>query len=501
MPTVGDRLRDRVLRWLFQGDPMTATDDERKAQGVIALARDYYDGDQVVYLTTRQKAWLDLHPGKVKFVVNLSATVVDAVVERLRVTGFDVGQQPSAGETSLAETLWTWWTANRMDAVQTEVHRAAVRDGEAFILTAWNNAKARPDFVWHQRYVDRQSGGDSFGMWMEYENDDPFGIKRRAVKQWSEMGEDNRPRMRRTVYYPERIEKYAFDGEWRPWVDADGEEWPLPWVTRSGAPLGIPVAHFRNPGTRSELVDVIPLQDALNKAWLDILAASDSTAFRMLVVLGFVPTTDGREPADDGSNLLQIAPGQMLATRKKPSEVEVSSIEPSSLDPLLQVEERLVQRVAQVSDTPLSRFQFSGQVAAEGTLRQQETPLLAKIEQRQVLFGNAWEDMADQARRQAVTFGAVDLDLETAINTVWAPAAVRDQKMEIEAATAKRALGVPEAQLWSELGYDAAQIAEMLAMPEVRARLAAITMGMEMTNGDGATDFGNGSERMTGGAQ
>ena len=222
---------------------------------------------------------------------------------------------------------------------------------------------------------------------------------------------------------------------------------------------------------------------ALNKAWLDILAASDSTAFRMLVELGFVPTTDGREPAEDGSNLLQIAPGQMLATRKKPGEVEITAIEPSSLDPLLQVEERIVQRVAQVSDTPLSRFQFSGQVAAEGTLKQQEAPLIAKIEQRQVLFGNAWEDMADQARWQAATFDTAEIDLTTAINTVWAPAAVRDQLAEIEAATGKRALGVPEAQLWSELGYDAAQIAEMMAMPEVQARLAAMTMAMTMGQG------------------
>lgn len=479
MATMGDRLRDRVLRWLFQGEPMTATDEERKHQGVIALARKYYDGEQTVYLTTRQKAWLDLHPGKVQFTVNVSATVVDAVVERLRVTGFDAGQEGAP----LAETLWGWWTANRMDAVQTEVHRAAVRDGEAFVLTAWNNATKRPDFVYHPRFVDRQAGGDAFGMWVEYENDDPFNAAQRAVKQWSELI-DGKPRTRRTVFYPERIEKYVFDGEWRQITDAEGEPWPLPWVTRNGAPLGIPVAHFRNPALRSELVDVIPLQDALNKAWLDILAASDSTAFRMLVVLGFVPTTDGREPAEDGSNLLQIAPGQMLATRKKPGEVQITAIEPASLDPLLQVEERIVQRVAQVSDTPLSRFQFSGQVAAEGTLKQQEAPLIAKIEQRQVLFGNAWEDVADQARWQAATFGEAEIDLETELNTVWAPAAVRDQLAEIEAATGKRALGVPEAQLWSELGYDAAQIAEMMAMPEVQARLAAMTMAMTMGQGD-----------------
>lgn len=477
MATISDRLRGRVLRWLFQDGSMNATQEERTRQSVIALARRYYDGDQVVYLTTRQKAWLELHPGKVKFTVNVSATVVDAVVERLSVTGFGAGESGDG----TATLLWDWWRLNRMDAVQTEVHRSAVRDGEAFVLTAWNNALGRPDFVYHPRYVATQQGGDGYGVWMEYENDGPFAAPVRAVKQWVERQADGSSKTRRTIYYADRIEKLIQDGsDWRPVQDAPDEPWPVPWTTADGAPLGIPVAHFRNPGMRSELMDVIPLQDALNKAWLDLLAASDSTAFRMLVVLGFVPTTDGKEPADDGSNLLQVAPGQMLASRKKPGEVSVDSIEPASLEPLLAVEERIVQRAAQVSDTPLNRFQLSRQIASEGTLKQQEAPLLAKVGLRQVLFGNAWEDMAEQARRQAAAFSATTVDLESEINTVWAPKDTRDDETNITVAQGKAALGVPQQVLWSELGYDAQQIEAMLAMPEVQARLAAMQLTMDL---------------------
>lgn len=486
MATIGDRLRNRVLRWLFQGDGMSLTAEERKAQGIIVLARQYYDGEQIVYMTTRQKAWLDLHPGKVKFVVNISATVVDAVVERLKVTGFDVADdgEEDSGE-DIEALLWTWWTANRMDAVQTEAHRSTVRDGEAFVITAWNAAEGRPDFILHQRFVDKTLGGDGFGCWMEYENDDPFGIAKRATKQWTELTSDG-SRIRRTVYYPDRIEKYALDGDWKQVQDDGDTSWPLPWVTSQGQPLGIPVAHLRNPGLRSELHDIIPLQDALNKAWLDIMAASDSTAFRMLVVLGFVPTTDGKEPADDGSNLLQIAPGQMLSTRKKPGEVSIDAIEPASLDPLLQVEERIIFRVAQISDTPLNRFQISRQLAAEGTLKQGDAPLLAKVEERQTLIGNAWEDMMIQALRQAVAFGGLQYG-DSTVNAVWSPAAVRDEKKEIEVATAKAALGVPTEQIWIELGYDSHQIAKMLKSPETQARLAgqqmAIALAQQSTTG------------------
>lgn len=491
MATFGDRLRNRVLRWLFQGEIMSLDAEEKKAQGMIVLARRYYDGDQTVYLTTRQQAWLDLHPGKTKFVVNICATVVDAVVERLRVTGFDVSpgiDSPSnsdAAEEDLASILWGWWTANRMDAVQTEAHRMAVRDGESFVLVGWNNAEKRPDFVLHPRYVDRTLGGDGFGVWIDYENDDPFGKPERAIKQWTEVMEEQEGPTgrvtRQTHYYPDRIEKYVvLDGDWRPYQEAGDPEWPLAWTMPDGSPIGIPVAHLRNPGLRSELQDVVPLQDALNKAWLDIMAASDSTAFRMLVVLGFVPTTDGKEPAEDGSNLLQVAPGQMLATRRKPGDVSVEAIEPASLEPLLNVEERLVTRAAQISDTPLARFQFTRQVSSAESQKQQDMPIISKVQERQTLFGNAWEDLLQVARRQAAVFGGLPVDLAATISAVWMPAVIRDEAVEVQVATAKKALGVPAEQLWSELGYDAHQIDDMKQTAEVQARTANQQMAVTL---------------------
>ncbi|HSN78203.1 MAG TPA: hypothetical protein VL334_24290, partial [Anaerolineae bacterium] len=111
---------------------------------------------------------------------------------------------------------------------------------------------------------------------------------------------------------------------------------------------------------------------------------------------------------------------------------------------------------------------------------QQEAPLLAKVALRQVLFGNAWEDMAEQARRQAAAFSTETVDLESPINAVWAPIDTRDEETSIKVAQRKAALGVPQVQLWSELGYDAQQIDAMLATPEVKARLAALQLTMAL---------------------
>ncbi|MCI0350729.1 MAG: phage portal protein, partial [Acidobacteriales bacterium] len=363
--------RERLWNWLNEGrQVMLLTKEEKKHQSLIVLARRYYDGDHDVKLTKRQREWLDQHEGTVKFTINHCPTVVDAVVERLQVIGFDIAgekkdaaDQRSDDEGKLSAVAWRWWQDNRMDAIQTEGHRKTGIDGEAFILIAWNDEEARPDWVLHPRYVDSSEGGDGYGMWVEYPNRDPFQKPIRAIKQWSEETADGKTQTRRTVYYPDRIEKFV-QGQMGLWekFTPEGEEWPLPWKQKNGKAIGIPVVHLKNPGLKSELAEVIPLQDALNKSWLDLLAAEDSTAFRTLILLGLIPTKDGKTPKDDGSNLLKILPGQMWASAEKPSEVEIHTIDPASLDPLLAAEDRIVLRIASVSGTPVSRFLITRQV-------------------------------------------------------------------------------------------------------------------------------------------
>ena len=436
--------------------------EERKTQSLIALARNYYAGDQIVYLTDRQAAWLALHGHDVSFNVNVSAMVVDAVVERLSVLGF------KTSDPELATAVDSWWRLARMDALSAEVHLYGVRDGEELVIADWNAAENRPDYILHPRYVDKTAGGDSFGVWMEYADGNVYGRAERAAKRWSDLDERGSVRERMTVYYPERIEKfYLAGGQWKP-LEIEGEAWPLPW-TSNGQPIGIPVAHFRNPGQESELKNIVPIQDALNKSWIDLLASADNSAFRLLVALGFVPTTDGAEPKSDGSNLLKILPGQMLATRKKPGEADLKSIEPSDLDSLLNLEERLVYKIASISSTPLSRFKVTGQVASEGTLKQQEGPLLAKIEKRQILFGDAWEDLMHISTRLSNAFGGTALDDDADLETLWRPAATRDETDELNRADIKKnKLGVPTETIWSEIGYTAEQSMAMKETPEFK---------------------------------
>lgn len=117
--------------------------------------------------------------------------------------------------------------------------------------------------------------------------------------------------------------------------------------------------------------------------------------------------------------------------------------------------------IARITRTPLSYFQISGHVASSETLKEQEAPLVSKAKKRQVYFGNSWENALRYARVLWNEFGpGPQLDETQPIEMVWASPEVRNVKDDLEAATLKRALGVPQEQLWAEMGYTEEQVEE-----------------------------------------
>ena len=446
-----DEVRLSFLDWL-------ATEDQER-QDQYEKYREYYEGDHGTQLTERQRRYLQIKDGQ-EFNVNLMAVVVDALVERLEVLGFAVTDERTYDGQAQADVLWQWWTANRMDGVQKDLHTAAVRDGDGYVLLEWDEEGDRP-LITHELAC-----AGSEGVKVHYASD-----RRRtpvfASKRWQVRSEDGSSagyRRRLNLYYPNRIEKYIsdqreFEGAWRRYAE-EGEGWPL-WWTRDGReggePLGVPVVHFRNQGRgynygRSELVDAIPVQNALNKSVIDTLAAADTAAFRLLYMLG-----------DDPSGL-NIAPGVIIYSEKGPSDVSFGSIPPSDLSQLIRLVDECKVTVAQTTRTPVSYFQISGHRPAEGTLKQEEAGLVAKAVDRQVYFGNAWEDVMALARKLHNTFGQGEtLDEEASISTQWRDAQSRNERELAETMAIHRdKLGVPLETVWRRVGYAPDEIEEML---------------------------------------
>jgi len=473
--------------------------EEAERQENVILARNYYAGDQNVPLSDRQREFLGFNAPDSRFALNYCAIVVNAVSERMIVERFSTDTND--------EKLEAWakdlWRANRMDQHQQETHQGAVCDSEYFIIVDWDEEAKRPRISPHPRYTDPMVDGDGFGCKAHYPDNDPTQPMRYASKRWTETTWDGPKRVtmqRLNLYYPDRVEWYALvgGGETTDWVLDHIEPWTVDgkdpgaydddglWVSNETAePRGIPVFHYLNSDKQSELWDAIPIQDAINKTAIDILGAADSAGFPILVVRGGEATTDGKPPESDGSNYLKFHPGMIFSGIDPAGGVE--RIPPADLMPMLNTLDSLIFKLAQVTGTPMTRFMTSRQIAAEGTLKQQEEPLIAKIRGKQTTFGNAWEDAMSMARKLDNEFGGKGLDEEVLFETEWMPAQTRDEMAEDkafwEAAGAARRAGCP-LPVWLELqGWDEAKIAKVVESDEYKERQAMTQMNLDMARG------------------
>ena len=342
-------------------------------QAAYVTLREWYNGDQGVPLTERQKEYLETTVG-FPWALNYLRLPVELCVERLAVEGFD-GPDGIGGDDGLIDE---WWAANRMDALQNQVHRAAVRDGDTYLLIEWDNENVRPIFSHEPAYDGTE------GVKVHYLSN----LRREmtmASKVWTEKRFNDRGQLeavqRLNLYLPDRVEKYIQSRRgWQPF-ETPGEAWPLPW------PVGIiPVVHFRwkdNGGNwgESELKTLIPLQEAINKAALDEMETADKTGAQLLTLTGAV------WPADAPN----VRAGDVLSV----SEAAASwgSVPPGDLSQLRERINDYIIRIAQLAHIPLQYFQVTGQIASAATQQADDSQLVAKVRSEAVALGNAWEDV------------------------------------------------------------------------------------------------------------
>ena len=453
--------------------------DEANYQRRVLWARAYHDGATGTQLTDRLREFLGNNADN--FRLNLCRTVVSAVTEKLSVESINDSTAASDQGSELADWLWEQWTLGRLDEMQDEIYEAVVRDGEAFLLLDWSDDEQRVTFTPHPRYtspeVSALTSGDGFGCKAKYEQDDPNQTLLYVSKYWTEYDERMRPVSRRNDYYPDRIGKFVFGkGGWLPYAP----EPEVAWVDAAGQPLGIPAAHFRNVADAPEAMDAWPVQDAINKLFLDMLADADVSVFRLLVAFGWYPTTDGKELKSDMSNALRLKPGVIVGSSAKPDAASLTAIEGGNVESLMNAIDKLIVWLAMVTDTPLGRFQLKLQVRSSDTLDAEEEPLNVKIEKRQVRFGNAWQRVFALAARIAVTFGNVALPDGAAV-PVWKPVRKIDPMTPYLVGDAQQKLGIPLEFIWANtLGFTQTQIDAIKNTDEYKAHLAFQQMGLQL---------------------
>ena len=370
---------------------------------------------------------------------NLCKTVVTAPSSRLEIINF------LADKTNTENPAWQLWKKSKMPERAGSVHREAFKTGDAYVIV-WTDKKGAVRF-----YPQIAANVTVF------RNAETDEIER-AAKAW--LGADGFYYL--TLYYPDSIEKYVTKGKCQTLpTDAGhfdvrrvpGEEFPL-----KNTHGRVPVFHFRFDAEmmdfgNSLLSDVIPLNDALNKTWSDIIGAQEENMRRRRFVAGLQVEVD--EETNKKINPFKPDDDVWFAND---SETKFGEFTDANLTEMIAVKQETVKDIALVSGIPPSYFNLeqTGSAISGEALRRIEARFTAIVQDAQRSFGETWAE--------ALSF-ALDLSNENSANleieTQWTDAAPVSESEILDNAQKKINLSWSYEQVQRDYGLTDAQIEKM----------------------------------------
>ncbi len=436
-----------------QSDIKWAIDSLIERVGDYRLATQYYDGiHRLDYVPSDFRAQFAAMLRQLR--MNLCPAIVGALRDRLKLTGFtsdqahevvnERGRKVKVDPTS--DRLNYLWRRNRMDLRQAEVSNEAIKSGDGYVIV-WENLIGEP--IIYPQPPDTVT--------VEYSDDEP-GLVIRAAKIL--MVDE---RLRVTLYYPDRIERYISiakpQGELKAenFIPFTGDNQPAEIVNKFNQ---VPVFHFGNDAAvgsfgRSELESVIPIQDALNKMYRDTIVTADLHALPQRGATGLEMPTDPLA----GRKINPFVSGDFWATASK--EASFFQLGAADLVPFIAVKQSFVADMAAVTGTPPTYIGMGGDTTLSGeALKTLEGRLTSRVEMRQTAFGQVWEQVFQFAMRM--------MGDEVILDAVWANTTPRDASVTINnLVTLVEKLGVTRTQALRELNYSDEEIDRMLEEKEL----------------------------------
>lgn len=399
-----------------------ALEQFRNQAGRYRRSSRYYAGEHSLSFATEKFAntFGDLFR---EFALNLCPAVCDAIKDKLKISGFGVRSEERDKSRTLSADVNEIWRANRMAIRAGEVHKEALKNGDAYVIV-WPAADGTVQIF--PNSAETCTVG--------YDEEMPGRVKW-AAKYWRTPEK----RTRLNLFFPDRIEKYISkdtqDGylhDARELVAADGDE-----GVRVPNPFGVvPVFHFANNADIgsfgvSELEPAIPVQDGLNKAVLDMLVAMEVCAYRQQWAAGIEIQYD-----KDGNAAAPFKAGIDHLWLAENPDAKFGDFAAADLEQFLKVKDGFRIDIASVTGTPLYYLmpQVRGFPSGE-SLRKAETRFVAKVRDRQEQFGTVWEDVMSFALRIAGQANA-------AVTTEWEPASPLTERERLENLKLRRELGL-----------------------------------------------------------
>lgn len=427
------------------------------------LCDDYYGGDHELFFATEK--FRNVFGTLFRSLAdNLCPAVVDAVSDRLFVTGWDGDDAKKATEL---------WEATHLDRTLRESIHGAVKCGDGFVIVARSKNKAGVQFWAH--------GADK--VVIEYDDEDDPGKIVRGAKIWT----DNKDFGRITLYTLDEldqvvIEKFKTVSKITNGVPEDARKW-----IANGEPAiegdwnVIPIFHFGHQADLGDmgtsiLVNVIPIQNALNKSVCDMLVAGEFVAFPQRWATGLHVETD-----EDTGKVKNppFTPG-VDRVWTGGQDVKFGQFSPSDMSGYLPIQDAFRKEMARVSGVPTHMLYLDDTWPTGEAMKTSEGRLIRLIERDHACFDGTVQAMMRFGMK--LTGGKKDAD----VKPVWANASPHNPLLDAETQMVKQQVGISTKQSLRELGYDDAKIEEMMKENEEDAlKQARLDAAATKKNGPG----------------
>ena len=412
-------------------------------QPELARYNAYYEGDHRLTFATakfREAFGAQLE----ELADNWCELVVDAVEERLDVEGFRTGDSIEGDSDA-----WDVWQRNGMDALSQILHTETLIQKIAYVMVG-------PDGTESSARVTVESPIETIVAWDRSDHRKRLA----ALKRWTDSldGAD-----RATLWLPDGV--WRFQGET---VERENGEPHLEWtligneVDKPAIAGVVPFVPFRNkPRLRSEgkseIAGVIPVQDAINKMVCDLLVTSEFHAAPQRWATGLELPTDptSGQPIDPYKD-----PHLKRFFYVEEPNAQMGQFDGADLSQFVKVVEMLVQHIASQTRTPPHYFVVGGEPPSGESIKSAETGLVAKARRKMRHLGESHEDVMRLVGKIA---GIAQLE-DPAMETIWADPESRTEGEHVDATLKKQALGVPQDQLWEDIGYTPQQRARFRTM-------------------------------------
>lgn len=438
----------------------------------LRKVRRYYKGDFPWRYADRKLRKVFGHVFyETRFGVNWMKLIVSGVQERMQIDGIRIGNAEDADDTA-----WDLWQAANLDARSAKVHQISLLYGCSYVTVWPSDDPDQPDFkIDHPAFAA-----------VEMDPDDEL-TRLAGLREYIDV----QGYLHAQLFLPDQAYFYRSPN---PVTSTTGtaahqETQTMTWIVDDDVieygvmdnPFHVvPMVPFYNgpqsewPGEgddrwlieRSELWPAMPIQDAINSVLLNVLLVANEQGYRQRWATGLDIQHD-----EQGRPIPPFEAGIERLWQGESKDTKFGDFSETSPAALLATIDQLVRQLAAVSQIPPHYLEPQADRLSADSIRAAESGLISKLEHKQLLFGDPWEEVM---RLAGVVTHNDTLAEANAAEMMWRDPETLTMAALYDASMKSVAIGIPWRARMEKLGYTPQQIERMEKERETDAKLNAM---------------------------